>query len=69
MQHCRGFEETANWTFYDQKTCLENGMEKIRFEHYLNRNRQIQNMRSVQSHPGGQRIDPKLWNHVLILHD
>ena len=51
MQHCRGFEETVNWTFDDWKTSLQNGTNKIRFEYCIVENNQIQYMRSVSRMP------------------
>ena len=67
MQHSKGFgKEAAGWIFEDWKTHLENGSDKIRFEHWIDRHHQIQNMRSVHGHSGGLRIDPKLQSNVLI---
>ena len=67
-QHCRSFEEAVNWPLEDWKTCLEHGTDKIRFEYCLDRKRQIQYMRSVRGHSGGQQIDPRLQNNVHISH-
>ena len=64
MQRCRGFEDTVTWTFGDWMTCLDNGTDQLRFEYCLGRNRDIQYMRSVQGHSGGQKID--LQNNVLL---
>ena len=64
MQRCRGFEDTVTWTFGDWMTCLDNGTDQLRFEYCLGRNRDIQYMRSVQGHSGGQQID--LQNNVLL---
>ena len=44
----------------------KNGTDKIRIDCCLDRIRQIQHMRSVQGHSGGQQIDPRLQNTVLI---
>ena len=43
MHHCKKFEQTVNWTSDDWNTCMEHVTDKIRFEHCLNRIRQIQN--------------------------
>ena len=56
-------------SFDDSRIFLENGTDKIRFEYCLDRNRQIQYMRSVQSHSAGLGIDPKLQNNVPFLHE
>ena len=66
MSGCNGFDWTATWTF-DWKTCLENGTSNIRFECCLDENIQIQNMRSIQGHSGGERINPGLQSIVLVL--
>ena len=46
---------------------MENGTDKIRLEFGLDKQSQIQHMRSVEGRSGGQRTDPKLHNNVIIL--
>ena len=69
MKECsKGFNQTANGTLDDWKTCLERGANTIGFECCLDEIHQIQHMRSVQGHSGGERLDPRLQIKVLILH-
>ena len=63
-----GFERTADWTFDDWKTCLETDTSKIRFECCFDECNQIQNVRSVQGHSGGQQIHQRLHTNVLFLY-
>ena len=46
---------------------MENGTDKTRFEYGLDKQSQIQHMRSVEGRSGGQRTDHKLHNNVIIL--
>ena len=40
---------------------------KVRFDCCLDRNCQIQYMRSVHGHSGGQHVDPQLQNNVICV--
>ena len=51
---------------YECKTCLESGTNKIRFECRPDENSQIFYMMSVQGHSGGERMNPRQQNNVLI---
>ena len=53
---------------FDEWKCLKKGTNKIRFEHCLDENNEIQYMRDIQGHAGAARIDLILQNHVLLLH-
>ena len=61
------FPETKTWTSKDWLSSPEQGATKVRFEYCLDNNDDVQYMRAIQGHSGGERIDPKLQNDLLFL--
>ena len=63
---CRDFEGAPKWTNPERLDLLHRGSDKKSFQHCLNSDDVIHYMRAIQSHSGGNKVDPLLLDKVQI---
>ena len=65
---CRDCEGVPRWTNPEWLDLLHRGSDKKRFQHCLNSDDVIHYMRAIQSHTGGNTVDPLLLDNLQIPH-
>ena len=65
MNECEGFDRTVNWTFDEWKHVWKTRPTEFDLNTVSLKPNQIQYMRSIQGHSGGERSNPRLQKQCV----